>query len=186
MPVTVLMLLFSPRAGAAGERLGVRTMLTVGPLVAALGVGLLSRVGPGAASALDVLAPVALLGAGLTITVTPLTTTVLGSLADERAGLASGVNNAAARTGGLLLVALLPALTGLGDGGFADPASVGPAFRIAMLVCAGLLVAAALVAALALEGRPTPSGTASSPTCPRRHCAVDGPPLAVVERSAAR
>ena len=90
LPVTLLMLLFSPRAGAWGDRLGPRVPLTVGPLVAATGVALLAQVGPEATYLGDVLPGVALLGAGLTITVTPLTSTVLAAVAG-RAGLASGV-----------------------------------------------------------------------------------------------
>ncbi|MBC7310466.1 MAG: MFS transporter, partial [Tetrasphaera sp.] len=90
--------------------------------------------------------------AGLTITVTPLTATVLGAVDQARTGLASGVNNAVARTGGLLLVAVLPALTALGDD-FADPVALHPAFRTAMLICAGLLALGGVVAALGLGGK---------------------------------
>ena len=154
LPVTVLMLLLSPRAGALGDRLGPRIPMTLGPLVGAVGVALLARIGSHASYLTDVLVPVVLLGAGLTLTVTPLTATVLGAVEDGRTGLASGVNNAVARTGGLLLVAVLPALTGLGAGGFADPAVLQPAFRTAMLICAGLLALGGVIAALSI--RPLP------------------------------
>lgn len=189
LPVTLLMLLFSPRAGLLGDRLGPRIPMTVGPLVAAAGVARLARVGPGASYAADVLVPVALLGAGLTLTVTPLTATVLGAVEEERAGLASGVNNAVARTGGLLVIAVLPAVTGLGGGGFGEPAALAPAFRSAMFVCAALLALGGVVAAVAVRPvRPVaavtaPAGVAEEPACPARHCAVDGPPLAVTHRS---
>jgi len=152
LPVTVLMLLFSPRAGVLGDRLGPRIPMTVGPLIAAVGVALLMRVGTDPSYVVDVLIPVSLLGAGLTITVTPLTATVLGAVDQARTGLASGVNNAVARTGGLLLVAVLPALTALGDD-FADPVALHPAFRTAMLICAGLLALGGVVAALGLGGK---------------------------------
>ena len=171
LPVTVLMLLFSPRAGAIGDRLGPRIPMTVGPLVSAVGVALLARVGSAPSPFADVLVPVTVLGAGLTLTVTPLTATVLAAVEEDRAGLASGVNNAVARTGGLLLVAVLPAVTGLGTGGFGDPASLAPAYRTAMVVCAALLVAGGLVAAVGL--RPSLACHSSA----RRHCAVDAPPL---------
>lgn len=172
LPVTALMLLFSPRAGVIGDRLGPRIPMTVGPLVSAVGVALLVRVGSDPSYVVDVLLPVTLLGAGLTLTVTPLTATVLAAVAEDRAGLASGVNNAVARTGGLLLVAVLPALTGLGTGGFGDAEALAPAYRTAMVVCAGLLATGGLVAAAGL--RPKPARRSS----PRRHCAVDAPPLA--------
>ena len=176
MPVTLLMLAFSPRAGVLGDRLGARAMLTAGPLAGALGVGLLSRIGPDPSPVGDVVVPVLLLGIGLTITVAPLTTTVLGAVADDQAGLASGVNNAVARTGGLLLVALLPTLTGLGQQGFGDPAALAAAFRVAMLICSSLFLAGAVVAAVALRAAPPRPG---APSCPRRHCAVDATPLGV-------
>lgn len=183
LPVTVLMLLFSPRAGLVGDRLGPRIPMTVGPLVGAVGVALLARVGPDASYLADVLLPVTLLGIGLTLTVTPLTATVLGAVEEERAGLASGVNNAVARTGGLLLVAVLPALTGLGADGFGEPAALEPAFRTAMLICAVLLALGAAVAGLAIRPSPALPSAAEGPSCPRRHCAVDGPPAALTGRT---
>jgi EmrB/QacA subfamily drug resistance transporter len=178
LPVTVLMLLFSPRAGRFGDRVGPRVPLTMGPLVAAAGVALLSRVGADATYLLDVLLPVVLLGAGLTITVTPLTSTVLAAV-EGRSGLASGVNNAVARTAGLVSIAVLPTLTGLGPGGFGDAEALAPAFGTAMLVCAGGLALGGLVAAVTIRAEvPAATGEAAA-TCPQRHCAVDGPPVAV-------
>lgn len=179
LPVTVLMLLFSPRAGMLGDRLGPRIPMTAGPLLAAVGVGLLTRIGPHASYLADVLGPITLLGVGLTLTVTPLTATVLGAVEDARAGLASGVNNAVARTGGLLLVALLPTLTGLGADGFAAPAVLGPAFRTAMLVCAALLALGGLLAGLTIGPPAPPRGSPDRPVSARRHCAVDAPPPAL-------
>ena len=181
LPVTVLMLLFSPRAGVIGDRLGPRIPMTVGPLLGALGVALLTRVGPDA-SYLEVLLPVSLLGAGLTLTVTPLTATVMGAVDETRAGLASGVNNAVARTGGLLLVAALPALTGL-TGGFADPSALEPAYRTAMAICAGLLALGGLISAVAIRPVDKSSDGPSGPTCPPRHCAVDTTPVGVTDRT---
>ncbi|KAB7741375.1 DHA2 family efflux MFS transporter permease subunit [Nostocoides sp. F2B08] len=182
LPVTVLMLLFSPRAGVIGDRLGPRIPMTVGPLVAALGVGLLTRIGSEASFASDVLLPVTLLGAGLTLTVTPLTATVLGAVDESRAGLASGVNNAVARTGGLLLVAALPAITGL-SAGFDDPAALEPAFRTAMLVCAVLLGVGGAIAALGLRPVAPEQPRTEGPSCPRRHCAVGTTPIGVTDRT---
>ena len=181
LPVTVLMLLLSPRAGALGDRLGPRVPMTVGPLVAAVGVALLARIGPDPSYVVDVLLPVTLLGAGLTLTVTPLTATALDAVDEARTGLASGVNNAVARTGGLLLVAALPALVGLGADGFADPVALEAAHRTAMLVCAGALALGGLVAALTLGGSPGGSPGRSrgrdDAAGRRRHCAVDAAPV---------
>lgn len=182
LPVTVLMLILSPRAGLIGDRLGPRIPMTIGPLVAAAGVALLARVGTDASYLTDVLIPVTLLGAGLTLTVTPLTATVLGAVDESRAGLASGVNNAVARTGGLLLVAALPALTGLGTG-FDDPAALAPAFQTAMLVCAALLAIGGATAALALRPVRGEGPRTEGPACPPRHCAVDTTPVGITDRT---
>ena len=186
LPITVLMVAFSPRAGALSDRLGPRLPMTLGPLVAAVGVAWLSRVGTDASYVPDVLLPVALLGAGLTLTVTPLTTTVLAAVTEEHVGLASGVNNAVARTGGLLVIAVLPVLTGLGPGGFEVAGVLEPAFEMAMVVCAALLALAGLLGAVvvpasrpALEPGPQETVLEEQVTCARRHCAVDVPPVAV-------
>lgn len=107
-----------------------------------------------------------LLAAGLTLTVTPLTSTVLGAVDGARAGLASGVNNAVARTGSLLLVAALPALTGLPVGGFTAPAALAPAYAAAMFICAVLLALGGVVAAVALRP-PSTTTTRRNPRRPR-------------------
>jgi EmrB/QacA subfamily drug resistance transporter len=187
LPVTVLMLLFSPRAGALGDRLGPRVPLTVGPLVAATGVALLSRVGAGATYLPDVLLPVTLLGVGLTVTVAPLTTTVLGAV-EGRAGLASGVNNAVARTGGLVGVAALPTLTGLGGGGFGDPEALEPAFGVAMLVCAAALALGGVVAGVTIGSRrpEMERHEQEDVISPGRYCVVDGPPAGVTTAAPGR
>lgn len=153
LPVTVLMLLLSPSAGALVHRVGPRLPMTAGPLIAALGVLLLGRAGPGAHYLLEVLVPAAVFGAGLTLLVAPLTATVLGALPTEQAGLASGVNNAVARTAGLLAVAAVPLVGGLGETGLTDPARLREGFPAVMGLCAGLLAAGGLLSAVVL--RPT-------------------------------
>jgi MFS family permease len=151
LPVTVLMLLLSPSAGALVHRVGPRAPMTAGPLIAALGVLLLGRAGPGAHYLLEVLVPAAVFGAGLTLLVTPLTATVLGALPTEQAGLASGVNNAVARTAGLLAVAAIPLVGGLGETGLTDPARLRAGFPVVMGLCAGLLAAGGLLSAVVLR-----------------------------------
>jgi EmrB/QacA subfamily drug resistance transporter len=111
VPFTVIMLLLSPKAGQLGQRVGARLPLTVGPIVAGFGILLLSDVSAGDTYATGVLPGVAMFGAGMAITVAPLTAAVLGSVDDEVAGVASGVNNAVARFAGLLAVAALPGLS---------------------------------------------------------------------------
>ena len=182
LPATLLMLVLSARAGALSERIGPRIPMTAGPLVAAAALLLLSRIGPHASYVRDVLPGVVLLGLGLSLTVAPLTATALGSVEDRYAGVASGVNNAVARAAGLLAVAVLPLAAGLGSGSLTDPVALAHTYRIAMLICVGLLVAGALVAVALVPGRKTgrESGRESGREAPspvRVHCSVAAPPL---------
>ncbi|MEU1967029.1 MFS transporter [Micromonospora sediminicola] len=151
VPMTLLLLVGSPRAGALSARIGPRLPLTVGPVVAAAGLLLLRRVGPGASYWVDVLPGVALFGAGLTLVVAPLTTSVLGAVADRFAGVASGFNNAASRAGGLLAVAALPLLVGLSGTGYEQKGALADAYRGAMAWCAGLLLGGALLAVVLIH-----------------------------------
>ncbi|MEV8629059.1 MFS transporter [Streptomyces sp. NBC_01268] len=173
LPTTVLMLLGSAKSGELGERTGPRLPLTVGPLLCAAGMLLMLRVGEDASYVTDVLPAMLVLGLGMTTLVAPLTATVLASVPVTRAGLASGINNAAARAAGLLAVAALPALTGMGPEAYRSAEEFGDTFRKAMPLCAGLLVAGALLAWAIV--RPPPPLTCH-PEC-RYHCGVTSPPL---------
>ncbi|TQL68563.1 EmrB/QacA subfamily drug resistance transporter [Nocardioides albertanoniae] len=180
LPVTVVMLLFSSRAGALAQRVGPRLPMTVGPLLAAGGVLWMGRIGPQASYVLDVLAPVLLFASGLTLLVSPLTATVLDAADDRHAGIASGVNNAVARTAGLLAVAVIPAAVGIAGDDYTDPISFDDGFGTAMLVNAGLLIIGAALAIafvrrpLAVE--PTPEDhRVHIETC--AHCGVTGTQL---------
>ncbi|WP_017240198.1 MFS transporter [Streptomyces sp. SS] len=174
LPTTVLMLLFSAKSGELGERIGPRIPLTVGPLLCAAGMLLMLRVGEDASYVQDVLPALLVLGLGMTVLVAPLTATVLSSVDVARAGLASGINNAAARAAGLLAVAALPLLAGMGPEAYLSAAEFGETFRRAMPMCAGLLVAGAVLAWTTMR---TPAeGADCHPEC-RVHCGVTSPPL---------
>jgi len=169
LPVTVLMLVLSARSGALAARIGPRLPMTVGLLLCAAGVLLMRRIDTGADYVVDVLPAVAVFGLGLSATVAPLTVTVLAAASERHAGLASGVNNAVARTAGLLAVAVLPLAAGLG--GTDDPVGFGRGFDRALLLSAGLLVLGAAVSAVAISD----AGVRRPPER-ERHCAVDAPP----------
>ncbi|SDO55708.1 drug resistance transporter, EmrB/QacA subfamily [Streptomyces sp. cf386] len=173
LPTTVLMLLLSARSGALADRIGPRIPLTVGPLLCAVGMLLMLRVGPDATYATDVLPAVLVLGFGLVTLVAPLTATVLASVDVSRAGLASGINNAAARAAGLLAVAALPLLTGMGQEAYRSPDAFNDAFDQAMVLCAGVLVAGALLAFATVRRLPP---DCTRPEC-RTHGGVTAPPL---------
>ncbi|NYF55804.1 MFS transporter [Micromonospora purpureochromogenes] len=155
VPMTVLLLVGSARAGALSARIGPRLPLTVGPVIAAAGLLLLRRVGPATSSYwVDVLPGVLLFGLGLTLVVAPLTASVLAAVADRFAGVASGFNNAASRVGGLLAVAALPLLVGLSGSGYEQRAELTHAYRGALAWCAGLLLAGAVTAGLLVHRPP--------------------------------
>jgi MFS family permease len=153
LPLTACMLLFSPLAGAVSDRIGPTIPMTVGPLIMAGSVVALTRVDAESSYLVDVIVPTVIFGIGLATMVTPLTATALAAVPDHRAGIASGVNNAVARIGGLLAIAVLPLVTHIGPDGFDNAATLQPAFVTAMWICAGLLAAGGLLAA-ALVRRP--------------------------------
>jgi len=152
LPVTIVLLLLSERAGALSHRIGPRLPLTVGPLVAAAGMLMLRGVGPGSTYLHDVLPAVLVFSAGLVLIVAPVTATALGAAPSTQAGVASAVNNAVARTGQLIAVALLPVATGLSGREYADPQKMSDAFSSAMLLTAALAIAGGVTAALTLGG----------------------------------
>lgn len=155
LPFTAVMLVFSSRAGALASRIGPRVPMTIGPLITAAGLLLMTRIDADASWVVDV-APAALVfGAGMVLVVAPLTATVLDSAPANLAGSASGVNNAVARAGGLLAVAVLPGVAGIGGADYADPVAFSAGFHIAVLISAGLMVLAAALAAIGIR-RPTP------------------------------
>jgi EmrB/QacA subfamily drug resistance transporter len=141
LPVTVLMLVLSARSGALAQRIGPRWPMAAGTLLAAGGTLLMARIGPGSSYVEDVLPAAALFGLGLSLLVAPLTATVLASTDQRRAGIASGVNNAVARAAQLLAVAALPVVVGLSGVDYHSPTTFTHGFRLAMLICAGLLLA---------------------------------------------
>ncbi len=104
LPFTIVLGVLSRWSGGLVDRFGARWPLIVGPAVTALGFVLLGS-GEGAYPA--IVLPMTVLGLGMTVTVAPLTTTVLNAVPAQRTGVASGINNAVASVGSLLLIAVL-------------------------------------------------------------------------------
>ncbi|MFE3863586.1 MFS transporter [Streptomyces goshikiensis] len=173
LPTTGLMLLLSARSGELAERIGPRIPLTVGPLLCAAGMLLMLRVGPQASYVQDVLPALLVMGMGMVALVAPLTAAVLASVDPGRAGLASGVNNAAARAAGLLAVAALPLLAGMGPESYRSATEFDAAFGRAMPWCAGILVLGSVLAWATVRNH---SPAACHPQC-HMHCGVSAPPL---------
>ncbi|MEU4339801.1 MFS transporter [Nocardia sp. NPDC023852] len=175
VPITLIMLVLSAPAGRWAQRHGPRLPMSAGPLLAAAGLVLLLRIGPDTAYLTDVLPGVLVFGLGLSVLVAPLTGAVLGAVPSSEAGIASGVNNAVARTAQLLAVAALPGLAGI-SGEFSDPAAFDDGFVSAMWICVGLLVAGAVLAAVLL--RPARHAPVLDNIDCLPQCAVAGPALA--------
>ncbi|MEX0873952.1 MAG: MFS transporter [Actinomycetota bacterium] len=173
LPVTVIMLLQSARAGRIAQRIGPRFPMTLGPFVMALGLLLARRISPGGSYIVDVLPSVLIFSIGLVHTVAPLTTTVLASASQDHAGVASGVNNAVARAGALIAVAVLPALAGFGAGRLPEAPAFTSGFHTAMTIAAIITAAGGLVAWLTVPMR-MPDASALGE---EHHCALGGPPL---------
>jgi EmrB/QacA subfamily drug resistance transporter len=152
LPVNGIMLALSPAAGRTAARIGPRIPTAVGALIAAGAMLLFARVQP-SASYLGVVLPAAIVfGVGLPCMVAPLTAAVLAAVDERQVGVASAINNAAARLAGLLAAAALPLAAGLGGMTRLEGPEFAAGFARAMWICAGLCAAGALVALLTLRG----------------------------------
>jgi EmrB/QacA subfamily drug resistance transporter len=174
LPFALVMGLFSGLAGRIADRFGARLSLSVGPAIAAAGLGALGVPAPGAGYVDGPLPGMTLLAIGMTIAVGPLTATVMGAVSPANTGVASGINNAVARVAGLLAVALLGLVVSAefasSSGALEARALLGQvmtgtehaptaiaafhaAFRVAIAVCAACAGLAALVGLLTAPGR---------------------------------
>ncbi|CAN5471029.1 MFS transporter [soil metagenome] len=154
LPFSLVMGLLSRPAGALGARLGARIALTVGPALAAVGFALLAWLPhDGVSFAAGILPGLLVLAFGMTFAIPPLTTTVLDAVDDSLEGTASGINNVAARAGGLVAVAAL----GLAMGGTSKAADAAhglqQAYPAVMLIAAALAAASALIGATMIRPR---------------------------------
>lgn len=153
LPVTVITLGLSRLSGRLAQRIGPRPQMTLGPVLCAAGCVLALRITSDAHYLTDVLPAVVVFGLGLATLVAPLTATALSAVPDSHAGVASGFNNAVARTGSLLAIAAVPTLTGITGDAIALPQLFAIGFRTAMAVCAGLLITGSVVAAMGIPRR---------------------------------
>jgi EmrB/QacA subfamily drug resistance transporter len=182
LPVTALMLLFSSRSGALAQRIGPRIPLTVGPLLIAAGMLLMTRIGPGDSYLSSVLPAVLVFGVGLTLVVAPVTATVLAAADARHSGIASGINNAVSRVASLLAVAVLPLIAGLTGDSFYDPSAMTDGFHVAMVASASLAAAGAALAWLTirddvLAAEPELRGEPPVEVSTDFSCPVAGPPV---------
>lgn len=153
LPVNVFLFLLSSPAGRLGARIGPRGPMAVGSVLAGGGLALLTRLHDGASYVSGVLPGVMVFGLGLALLVAPLTASVLESLGTERAGLASGVNNAVARVAGLIATAAIPLAAGFGGLTDLTGADLTHGFQRAMWICAGLCAAGGIVTWFTIRGQ---------------------------------
>jgi len=149
LPFSVIMGLGSRWSGGLVERFGPRPPLIIGPSVTAAGYLILGFSGERASYWSGFLPGLIVVAIGMTISIAPLTTTVFDSAPEEKSGTASGINNAAARAGGLLAVAAL----GLAFGASRSGDAVASAYAIVMFAAAALAGFSALTAALTIGRR---------------------------------
>jgi predicted MFS family arabinose efflux permease len=183
LPLTVIMLALSARSGELAAKIGPRLQLSVGPLVVGAGLAMLTLSTSGSSYVADVLPPVAVFGVGIAITVAPLTATAMSSAPAHLAGIASAVNNDLSRFGGLLAVAILPALAGITGQAYLHPAALAAGFRTAAFISGALCAAGGLLAAVTITN-PRSEPTEAPAQC--LHCALDAPPLTTAPAISAR
>jgi len=106
VPFAIIMFVLSRWAGGLINRVGARLPLTIGPTLAAIGLALFARAGIGDSYWSTIFPAMCLLGLGMTITVAPLTTAVMGAIESAHSGVASGINNTVSRVAGLLAIAV--------------------------------------------------------------------------------
>ena len=179
IPLTVVMLLLSPRSGQLAMRIGPRLQMGAGPVIIGAGLALLIRSTGSRSFPAGVLPGVLVFALGLSITVAPLTMTALGAAPSEHAGIASAVNNCVARVGSLLAVAVLPALAGVSGRGYLHAGSLSLGFRKAMTISASMCVLGGVIAAIGIRN---PAGASTQPPVEpdpeNGHDASDTPPIA--------
>jgi predicted MFS family arabinose efflux permease len=146
LPLPILIAVGSPIMGQFAARIGPRLPLTVGPVVVGVGMLLGLRIGPHPFYWLEVMPAVSVMALGMAIAVAPLTSSVLGSVAQKHVAMASGFNSAVARIGGLIATALLGVVLA-----HEGQALIG-GFHEAMIASATVAIAASLASLTLLGG----------------------------------
>jgi EmrB/QacA subfamily drug resistance transporter len=146
LPLPILMASLSPLMGGLAARIGPRLPLTVGPLIVATGLLMTRLIEADSSYWTGPFPAILVMSVGMTIAVAPLTSSVLGSVKEKHVALASGLNSAVARLGGLIATALLGAVLGL------HGAELFPAFHDALMVAAFVSALGSVVALSMLPG----------------------------------
>jgi EmrB/QacA subfamily drug resistance transporter len=146
LPITLVMFFLSPRMGRLSMQYGPRLFMALGPILAGIGVLAFTRLPQDVNYWVDIVPALLVFSLGLSLTVAPLTTTVLADARAGDAGVASGVNNAVARIAGLLAIAIL----GILAAGGGDHLTVH-GFHVTMGAVAALLICGGLIGAIGIR-----------------------------------
>jgi predicted MFS family arabinose efflux permease len=176
LPATLVMFALSRRFGALADRLGPRLFMGAGPLIAAAGILLFLRTGMHTSYVRDLLPPLLVFSIGLSMTVAPLTATVLADADETDAGIASAINQALARVAGLVGISVIGVVVAsrlAGDTFGANQESVH-AFHEAIVICAALVAAGGVAGVLGIVN---PRRTVKAESCPAGQLAGISPHL---------
>jgi EmrB/QacA subfamily drug resistance transporter len=173
LPVTIVLLLLSSRAGALSQRIGPRIPLTAGPLLVAASMLMMRSIRADSDYLTGILPSMMVFSFGLVLIVAPVTATALSTAPSEDAGVASAVNNAVSRTGQMLAVAVLPAIAGLTGDEYENPAAILSAFDVSMVVTAAMSIGGAAIAWLMIPDNIFRDDEPESPM----NCPIEGTPM---------
>jgi predicted MFS family arabinose efflux permease len=153
LPFSILIGLGSRWTGGLSDRMGPRPPLVFGALLAASGYAVLAMTGHLSNFWTGYLPGLVLLGAGMTVAIPPLTTTVFSSSPEDMSGTASGINNAAARGGGLVAVAAIGLAFGSTDLATVSPEQLQAAYRLVLWSAAALSLVSVVCALMMIAPR---------------------------------
>jgi EmrB/QacA subfamily drug resistance transporter len=155
LPITFIMFFLSSKFGALSGKYGPRLFMAIGPIIAGLGTLYMLTVTVPTNYWTQLLPGILLFGLGLSITVAPLTSAILGSIKSAQAGIGSAINNAVSRIAGLLAVAVI--------GIFVGTTVTLEGFHIGMIICAVLLISGGIVSAIGIQNIRASNDTAQQP-----------------------
>lgn len=143
LPVAALLILLSSKFGALSSKFGPRLFMSIGPVLAGLGIIWLLPLKAGSSFWFGILPGIVVFALGLAITVAPLTTTVMTSVVEKNSGIASAVNNAISRVAGLFVIALLGVF------------GTGALYRNSILLCSILAIGAGVLSLILVSNKRT-------------------------------
>ncbi len=152
LPLPLVIAVASPAAGRLAARVGPRWLLIAGPVIVAVGLLLMLRIGSATSYWLGVFPAMVVIALGMACAVAPLTTAVLMSVDDSHTGAASGLNSAVARTGGLVATALIGPV--VASSGPALLSAFGVAAAIGAIICLAAAASSVMLNAPAEEAQP--------------------------------